>query len=200
MEALVLTFDLGTTRLKVALIDVAGRLVGQVSRRNEDRRDGDSQWQSAETWWQNCIDATGELLQQQGVDPSRIKGISLSGRAGAAVFVDTAGQVLCDPWSDARHTGELRELLGSRSRTAEGRTPATVYGPTLLSKLMWLRKHQPEIAGRVAHVLYAKDFLMYRLTGKAVTDPSSGPDGPWDPALLAAAGADEAILPHPAMP
>lgn len=194
-EDLLLTFDLGTTRLKVALFDVAGKLVGQVSRRHVDRAAGDRTWQEAEAWWRHCVEATRELLRDHAMDPARIKGVSLSGRAGAAVFVDAAGKVICDPWSDLRHGDQLRALIAGRDRRQ-----VAIYGATLLGKVQWLEKHEPAIAARTAHVLYAKDFLLYRLTGQAVTDPSSGPDGLWDADLLAMSGVNPALLPRPALP
>ena len=160
----------------MALFDFKGQLLGQVARRNVDHRAGTRQWQVAETWWQNCVDSTRQILQQQHLDPARVKGCSLSGRAGAAVFVDDSADVLCDPWLDTRHNAELRTLVDGRSRNE-----VAMYGAALLSKIMWLRHDSPDLAARIAHVLYAKDFLLYRLTGEAVTDPSSGPDGPGSP-------------------
>lgn len=194
-QDLILTFDLGTTRLKVALFDMEGELHGQVSRRNVDHQSANMHWQDAERWWLDCVDASRQLLAELKVDPARIKGVSLSGRAGAAVFVDASGAIIADPWSDRRHADLLSELNNGRSREQ-----ATMYGVTLLSKLLWLRANEPGIAQRTAHVLYAKDFLLFRLTGEAVTDPSSGPDGPWDDDLLAASHIDAQMLPRPAPP
>lgn len=194
-QDLILTFDLGTTRLKVALFDLHGRLEGLASRRNVEHTSGDRAWQQAESWWINCIEATRQLMVEQDLDPARITGISLSGRAGAAVFVDAAGKVLCDPWSDARHNDQLRTLVAGRSRNE-----VAMYGAALISKLMWLRNSSPDLAARTAHVLYAKDFLLFRLTGEAVTDPSSGPDGPWTDDLLGRSGVNPGLLPRPALP
>ena len=192
---LILTFDLGTTRLKVALFDTNGELLGQVSRRNLDHSSGGNRWQRAQAWWDDCVSASSELLVTTQANPNRVKGISLSGRAGAAVFVDAAGEVICDPWSDARHTDELRRLLDGRSREQ-----VAMYGATLLAKMMWLRANQPGVAGDTAHILYAKDFLLYRLTGEAITDPGSGPDGPWDDALVKDSQVSPDLLPTPALP
>lgn len=194
-DDLILTFDLGTTRLKVALFDLAGNLIGQKTRRHVEHQDGVRVWQDADQWWQDCTAATRELLNQTNVAAEEIIGCSLSGRAGAAVFVDASGGVIRNPWSDARHDDELRELL-------DGHGPGRMatYGATLLGKFAWLRRHEPEAAERVRHVLYAKDFLLFRLTGQAVTDPSSGPDGPWDTDILDALRIDPSILPEPALP
>lgn len=194
-EDLILTFDLGTTRLKVALFDMSGKLVSQVSRRNVDRGSGDRRWQEAESWWLSCVDATRELDRTGGVDLARVKGISLSGRAGAAVFVNAAGEVIYDPWSDSRHADQLRSLVGGGRRRQ-----VAMYGAALLSKYLWLKANEPDLATRTAHLLYAKDFLLYRLTGETVTDPSSGPDGDWPDDMLNESDIDQCLLPRPALP
>ncbi|MEZ5552536.1 MAG: FGGY family carbohydrate kinase, partial [Pseudomonadales bacterium] len=110
-EALILAFDLGTTRLKVALFDLRGRLVAQVSRRNVDVHDGERSAQSADAWWTDAVTATRELMEHEGIRADHVAGISLSGRAGAAVFVDADGHVFVDPWSDTRHAAQLRRIL-----------------------------------------------------------------------------------------
>ncbi len=190
----ILTFDLGTTRLKVAAFDFEGTLIDQVSRRNVEYASRATSWQSANAWWQDTIDATGELLSRADLQSTEVVGISLSGRAGAAVFVDHRGNVIQDPWSDNRHAPTLANLTAGMPHTS------AQYGPALLAKYCWLRDHMPGVAARVRHILYAKDFLLYRLTGHAITDPSSGPDGHWEPALLDRCSVDKNILPEVKMP
>lgn len=195
MNRALLTFDLGTTRLKVAAFDLDGRLIGQVARRHRDLREAALEWQSADQWWRDATDATRQLLREFAIDPSAISGISLSGRAGAAVFVDAEGRVIADPWTDSRHNDALKALVHGLDRR-----DYALYGATLLSKFTWLRENQPAVAARVRHVMYAKDFLLFRMTGEVVTDPASGPDGPWDARLLTRSQVDIDQLPRPAMP
>lgn len=191
-DELILTFDLGTTRLKVAAFDFHGTLIGQCARRNEDLVDGDSRWQSADRWWRDACEATRELLTANDIHTNQIKGVSLSGRAGAGVFVDGAGEVVADPWSDTRHGSALAKLTAGKPVTSAN------YGPTLIAKLLWLREHEPDGFARVRHALYGKDFLLFRLTGETVTDPSSGPDGQWQAEMTASI--DGTLLPRVAMP
>ena len=89
---MIVTFDLGTTRLKVAAFDLQGSLLGQVAIRNTEYEEGDWRWQSADDWWQNCIQGFSELFQSYDLDVRNIKGFSLSGRAGAGVFVNKSGE------------------------------------------------------------------------------------------------------------
>ncbi len=192
---LILTFDLGTTRLKVAAFDLEGHLHGQVALRNREYTRGDEKWQSADDWWQNCIRGCRQLITDSRIEAKRIIGISLSGRAGAAIFINDAGEVLENPWSDQRHIGPLRELLHSTL------PKPPLYAATLISKYLWLREKKPGLAGNVRHILYAKDYLLYRLTGQAATDPASGPDAlVWPETLVSEAGLDPGILPYSQLP
>ncbi|MBD3648975.1 MAG: hypothetical protein HUJ31_16335, partial [Pseudomonadales bacterium] len=169
---MILTFDLGTTRLKVAVFSLDGQLQGQVAIRHREyaSEDGSRQWQSADDWWEDCILAARKLWEG-GIDPRQITGCSLSGRAGAGVFVGQRDQVIVQPWSDTRHVDHLRNVLKGRDRHE-----VAMYGATLIAKFLWLRDRQPALMEEIRHGLYGKDFILYRLTGEAVTDPSSGPD------------------------
>lgn len=193
MADLFLTYDLGTTRLKVALFDLRGELLGSQSTRHEECQDASLRWQDADAWWRDAVSLTRRLLRESAIDPRHIAGISITGRAGAGVFTDSDGQVLAHPWSDGRH----REIL---ARLNPDRRYA-LYGATLVAKYRWLLDHEPACAARIRYAFFGKDFLLFRLTGAHRTDPSSGPDAlAWDPALLAAAGVPAEHLPRPGLP
>lgn len=193
---MIITFDLGTTRLKVAAFDLQGSLLGQVAIRNTDYVAKDRSWQSADEWWQNCIRGFADLFSTFDLDVRDIRGFSLSGRAGAAVFLDKAGTVLVQPWSDTRHSEELRQLLKSRRRTKP-----PLYAATLIAKYQWLRHQAPDLADQARHLLYAKDFLLFRLTGASVTDPASGPDAlHWPQRVLSDNDIDASLLPGCQLP
>ena len=193
MTDLFLTYDLGTTRLKVAVFSARGELIGSQAIRHEEHQDESRRWQDADAWWRDAVSLTRKLLRESDVDPRRIAAVSLTGRAGAGVFADGDGQVLAQPWSDGRH----REIL---TQLNPGRRYA-LYGATLAAKYRWLLDHEPARAAQIRYAFFGKDFLLFRLTGAHRTDPSSGPDAPdWDPALLAAAGIPGEHLPRPGLP
>ena len=116
MSELLVSIDLGTTRLKVAAFTPDGTLQHLVVRRHEDHRlqheAGERSWQIAEQWWEDTVAAVGELLQ---ATPGQVVGIGLSGRGGAAVFADRSGEVVADPWSDSRHAVQVRQALPFRA-------------------------------------------------------------------------------------
>ncbi len=183
-DGALLAIDLGTTRLKVAAFAPDGRLLELAAKHHVEHREGPRVWQSADAWWDDSVELVRRVAHGR-----ELLGISLSGRGGAGVFVDAAGRVVEDPWSDGRQRDELRDLR------------ARGYAAALIARTLWLRKHAPERFANVRHALYAKDFLLYRLTGLAVTDQTSGPDAPeWDAELLARADLDPKLLSAPALP
>jgi len=200
MSDLFVSIDLGTTRLKVAAYRHDGTLAHQVVRRHsEEMAAGDDggarfRWQRADGWWADTVSAIRELLAV--VPGTGIRGIGLSGRGGAAVFADEAGRVLADPWSDNRHRDQARALTAWRR---DGIWLSNA-GVQLIAKYLWLRAHRPALAAEICRAFYAKDYLLFRLTGAHVTDWTSGPDAPaWDRAL------DRwelpvTLLPTPALP
>jgi xylulokinase len=197
MTEALLTFDLGTTRLKVAAFAPDGSLLGQESVRHREHRDARGTYQDPDEWWSDACRLTRDLLRREGLEPVEVLGVSLSGRGGAGVFIDAAGEVVAPPWFGRPHDEELRALVEWR----KGGAFLPNYGAALMAKLLWLRNHEPDRAAEIAHALYAKDFLLYRLTGEAVTDWTSGPDGPaWDPRALAHTGIADTLLPRPALP
>ncbi len=194
MSELFLSIDLGTTRLKVAAYAPDGTLAHLVHRRHEEKSSGTARWQSADGWWASTVSAVRELVQ--ALPGKRFLGIGLSGRGGAAVFADENGHVVADPWSDGRHQQEARAL---RDWRRDGIWLSN-YGLQLIAKYQWLCANEPERAERIQQGFYAKDWLLFRLTGAHVTDWTSGPDaGEWD-ARLSELALPESLLPRPALP
>lgn len=167
---MIVVFDLGTTRLKVSAFSFSGQLLGQSSSRNVIHTEGSKSWQSAQEWWGQCVSGFKELVHEYELQTHHIAGFSVSGRAGACIFVGKDNEILAEPWSDNRHRAESLELNHSHA-------DSSLYANTLIAKYLWLAKHQPRDAEKTVKLLYAKDFLIFKLTGEFVTDPSSGPDG-----------------------
>lgn len=194
MKQALLSIDLGTTSVKVAAFAPDGVLYQQLTRRHTDHSSGERTWQDANSWWEDVAGLIRELLA--GSTPWEILGVSLSGRGGAAVFTDARGKVLAHPWSDARHHAESHQLYQWRD---EGRHLSN-YGAAFLAKYLWLVGDEPTLAEKIVHGFYAKDWLLYRLSGSHRTDWSSGPDArAWDPAI-AELGIPATLLPEPGLP
>jgi len=188
-----LGFDLGTTRFKVAAFTLDGRLLAAEAERNVEHRDGEQAWQAPAEWWEAAGRLARRLVARRELAGYDVAGVGLSARAGGFVPVDGRGRPLAPSWSDQRHRAELARLVAWRA----GGAHLSNYAAGLVAKYLWLRAHEPEQAAGCAHLLYAKDWLVYRMTGRAVTDPTSGPDRhDFDRAAIATLGVAPALLPE----
>jgi xylulokinase len=186
--------DLGTTRLKVSAFTRSGTLHHQLTHRHVDHVHNGYRWQDADEWWHHTCRLIREVVAS--VQESTILGLSVTGRGGAAVFTDDNDQVLSHPWADTRHSGELAELYAWR----EGRDLSN-YGAGLCAKYLWLQRNDTGLARRIRKGFFAKDWLLYCLTGTHITDWTSGPDGPaWTPGLERDLGLPERLLPDVGLP
>jgi xylulokinase len=138
--------------------------------------------QEPRVWW----DALSSLLGEHGHD---IAAISVAGQQHGMVVLDEARRVLrpAKLWNDTESAPEASALVqqwGAR-RWADVIGTVPVASITI-TKLAWLREHEPEHFARVAHVLLPHDWLTLQLTGELTTDrgDASG-TGYWSPSLEA---------------
>ncbi|MFZ4720666.1 MAG: xylulokinase, partial [Ilumatobacteraceae bacterium] len=134
-------------------------------------------------WW-TAFTAAAEQAGLFG--PNRVAAIAVGGQQHGMVVLDAAGEVLrpAKLWNDtesADDAGALVERLGAAAWAAAcGSVPVASFTVT---KLAWLRRNEPDVFARVAHVLLPHDWLTHRLTGAFTTDrgDASG-TGWWSPA------------------
>ena len=201
MPRALLAIDLGTRLLKVAAFDEDGTLLGREAARNREHRSFENHvervWQDPDEWWSDTAELTQRLLARPELDGLEVAGIGLSARANGFAAIDAQGALLAPSWTDARHLDQLRVLHEWR---ASGYHLAN-YAAGMIAKWRWLEQHEPANAERTTQLLYAKDFLVYRLTGEAVTDPTSGPDREnFDSRSIDGLGLARDLLPRVDMP
>jgi xylulokinase len=125
--------------------------------------------QDPETWWT----ATERVLDSLRGEAGAPDGIGLSGQMHGLVVLDAADRVLRPAilWNDQRTAAECREieeLVGLDELIGE--TGNRALPGFTAPKLVWLRRHQPEVYARIAHVLLPKDYVRLRLCGERATD------------------------------
>jgi xylulokinase len=122
--------------------------------------------QDPEDWWR----ATELALAALSVEPA---GIGLSGQMHGLVALDSADRVLRPAilWNDQRtgaECAEIEERIGlDRLVALTGNRALTGF---TAPKLLWLRRHEPDVYARIAQVLLPKDYVRLRLTGEHATD------------------------------
>lgn len=172
----VLAHDVGTSGNKATLFDDAGMLVHSVVFPYPVRYfRGTWAEQNAQDWWQAVCATTRVLLGKCRIDPRDIAVVSFSGQMMGCLPVDKAGAPLRPSiiWADQRAQAQalsLSERLPMREHFAiTGHRNTASYG---LPKLMWLRDNEPDLFRRAHKVLNAKDYIVYKLTGRFVTEPT----------------------------
>ncbi|CDR17907.1 xylulokinase [Streptomyces iranensis] len=205
---MIIAHDLGTTGDKASLHTDDGRLVTSVTARYAtDFRAGGIAEQDPEAWWRAVCQAGRELLTRTGTPPERISAIGFSGQMMGAVLLDSAHRPVRPAmiWADHRSAEQARKLVTTLGEEHAYRLLGHRAHPTYsLAKVMWVRDHEPDTFGRVAHVCLAKDHIVQRLTGTLVTDPSDASStnafdqraGTWSRAVLDAADIDPGLLPE----
>ena len=168
MTALV-GLDVGTTGVKALAVSTGGEVLGRAEDPYgfETPRPGWAE-QDPESWWRGAEAALAAL----GVGD--IAGIGLSGQMHGLVLLDAEERLLRPAilWNDQR-TGaecdEIERLVGGRARLVELTGNRALPGFTA-PKLLWVRRHEPDVYKRIAHVLLPKDYLRLRLTGERAID------------------------------
>ena len=166
--------DLGTSAVKMLLMDGAGKIQKIVSKEYPlyFPHPGWSE-QNPEDWYNQSMEGLKELLAD--CDRSQVAGISFGGQMHGLVILDKEDQVIRPAilWNDGR-TGEetdyLNHVIGRDKLSAY--TANIAFAGFTAPKLLWVKKHEPENFAKIEKIMLPKDYLAYRLSGIFCTDVS----------------------------
>ena len=173
-EMLYIGVDLGTSAVKLLLMDEKGKIQKTVSREYPIYfpNPGWSQ-QNPEDWYTQTLDGLKELLDN--CDRSQVAGIGCGGQMHGLVILDEKDRVIRPAilWNDGRTAEEceyLNQVIGREKLSAC--TANIAFAGFTAPKLLWVRKHEPENFSRIQKIMLPKDYITYRLTGVHATDVS----------------------------
>ncbi len=203
----ILAHDLGTSGNKAVLFSTDGRLIGSMQTAYGVFYERPL-WaeQDPKDWWQAVCLSTKKLLLQCGIRGEEVKAVSFSGQMMGALPVDRDGNPLTRAviWADMRAQKEsekLREKIDDdRFYGITGHRNTASYG---IQKAMWIKENLPEVYERTDKFLNAKDYMVYKLTGKFYTDCSDANSmdcldlakRDWSEEIVSASGVDQDKLP-----
>jgi sugar (pentulose or hexulose) kinase len=157
----ILTLDLGTSRVKAALWEGDGLVdVAVVGLRTDTPAPGASE-QDPAGWWTAVEEACSAL----GADvPGRLQAVEAVACTGArqTFGLFEASGVPVGPailWSDGRTAPAAGDGAGPGGGSVPGR-------------LAWVSAHRPDDLDRCAWILAPRDLVAWRLTGSVATDPT----------------------------
>ena len=166
--------DLGTSAVKLLLMDSEGKIVNIVSREYPlyFPHPGWSE-QKPEDWYAQTMDGIKELIA--GVDKSQVAGISFGGQMHGLVILDKDDNVIRPAilWNDGRTTEEtdyLNNVIGKEKLSEY--TANIAFAGFTAPKILWVKNNEPENFAKIAKIMLPKDYIAYKLTGVHCTDVS----------------------------
>ena len=167
--------DVGTGGTRAILVDREGRVVASESAEHAPMQSAEIGWaeQDPDDWWRAAQIAIRGVLKWLVNAGRAVECIGLTGQMHGCVMLDVDGQVLRPAliWCDQRTQPQCDWL---NATIGYDRLIELTCNPALpnftLTKLLWVREHQPEIFAKIRHVLCPKDYVRFRLTGEFAMD------------------------------
>ena len=166
--------DLGTSAVKLLLMDQNGTVINIVSREYPlyFPHPGWSE-QKPEDWWEQTKEGIRQLVES--VDKKQVAGISFGGQMHGLVILDEEDQVIRPAilWNDGR-TGKQTDYLNQEigKETLSKYTANIAFAGFTAPKILWVKENEPENFSRICKIMLPKDYLAYRLTGVHCCDYS----------------------------
>ena len=164
--------DLGTSAVKLLLVDQQGTVLNTVSREYPlyFPEPGWSEQDPAD-WWTAVRAGVRELTA--GFDASKVAGIGCGGQMHGLVALDGNDNVIRPAilWNDGRTAEEtvwLNTAVGKRKLS--DLTANIAFAGFTAPKLLWMQKHEPDKFARIAKIMLPKDYINYMLTGVHACD------------------------------
>ena len=159
--------DLGTSAMKLLLMDEAGNIQNVVSKEYplEFPQPGWSQ-QNPEDWRKALLEGIPELLH--GFDGHDVAGIGCGGQMHGLVILDENDQVIRPAilWNDGRTAKQVDYLNGMIGKEKLSALTANIaFAGFTAPKILWIRENEPENFDRIAKIMLPKDYVNYILTG-----------------------------------
>ncbi len=198
--------DVGTAGCKASLVDEQGHILEYkyCEYSVETPREGYVEMDARLVW-----SAVKEALS--GIGNKDVAAIGIATFGEAIIMMDEADKVLAKSifYSDIRGTEEVDDILAAMDRNEVQATTGLPITPMYsANKLLWIKKHQPELYGSAKKMMLFGDFLAYKLTGERVIDYASASrtmlldisQHTWSDKVAGALGIDTSLFSKPVVP
>jgi len=173
----VIGIDVGTTSIKGMLMENKGRILAFARQEYSlDTGEGGICELDSEVYWEVTCQIIQNLILKSGVDPRTIGGLAFSSQGETLIPVDAEGKPLRKAiiWLDNRSANEADEI---KNQFGEQRIMEVTGQPEVLpiwpaTRILWMKKNEPQVFNRVNKYLLVEDFLIFKMTGKYCTEHS----------------------------
>ena len=199
---------MGTGGTRALVMDGEGRIISSATEEHAPFASPQIGWaeQRPEDWWRACGISVRTALAKASLRGEDIACVGFSGQMHGAVMLDERDEVVRPAliWCDVRTQKQCDDLT---AKVGAERLIELTCNPALanftVTKLLWVRKNEPELWKRVRSVMLPKDYVRFRLTGERATDMADASGTllldvahrRWSSEMLKAAEVDERWLP-----
>ena len=205
-EKTYLCFDLGTTRIKSALLDSQGNIIYLDSEKALSHRDGDAVIQKPEEYYQSVIRQIQAMGRKHGEFLKNADSLICSGQMAGILSIDKNWEVVM-PWTYSVDTRANRYLSGIEDDMAPDIRASSGGVPFMAAKIKWIKEELPDqyaksvkfinlntyVAGRLAGLTGSQSFIDYSVL--AMNGLADIEKGTWNRRIIGKLGLDEEKLP-----
>jgi autoinducer 2 (AI-2) kinase len=177
-EDYVMAIDAGTGSCRAVIFD---RLGNQVSIAQKEwshptiTQYPGSQVFDTKTNWNLIRSCIRDAIEKAKISPNQIKAVSsTSMREGIVLYDSNGNEIWACPNVDSRADEEARYLIRKGLAKKIYFKAGDWVSITTPPRLLWIKKHEPQIFEKIAHLTMLSDWILYRLSGRYITDPSVG--------------------------
>ncbi len=202
-----LAIDAGTGSCRAVLFDTSGKQVAmsqcEWTHLPQAGYPGSQVFDTRANWGYiaGCI---RQVLATPGVSPEDVLAVSSTSMREGIVLYDRTGQeIWACPNVDSRAGEQAAELVQRKLAEKIYFTGGDWVAITSPPRLLWLQKHEPEVFERIAHLTMLSDWILFKLCGEFVTDPSAGSSSgmfdltrrTWSEEIVSLCGLSPEVLP-----
>lgn len=169
MNDLFMVIDNGGTNIKIVLIDTNGNQIDDISF-STPRLEPQKNFREVDmdTVWLKIVDSIQHLINKTNIRTKKILGITIIGHGKGLYLLDGKGIPLRNGILSTDMRGnDILDVLSLKEPTPTMQPILVSQAPVLLK---WMKLYEPENYENIGHILSAKDFIRYKLTGKIHTD------------------------------
>jgi autoinducer 2 (AI-2) kinase len=206
-DELLLAIDAGTGSCRAVLFSLDGTQLTVGQREYVHRAVADvpgSQVFDTEANWKLICECIGDVLRAVDGAAEAVKAVSATSmREGMVLYNARGDEIWACPNVDSRAVEEASELVSTGAAQEIYDHSGDWVSITAPARFRWIARHEPDIFSSIAHVGMLGDWIVRRLSGEFVTDPSLGSSSgmfdlaarDWSDRVLEICGLDRSTFP-----
>ena len=167
----ILSIDNGLSIGKAALVDLEGNIVDVSSFKNQTINDGRLSEIDMELFYKKTAGTVRDLILKKSINPADIIAVGNSGHGGGIYLVDDTGNPVRNAITSMDSRGE--DLIAKWKKEdidCYSKTYTDMWNGQAIPLLYWIKENERDNYDRTAKILFCKDWIKFKLTGKYSTD------------------------------